>query len=81
MAQINLRFKSTDHHDFTFMTKVLDEYTSFIKFYCREWTEGTFGKVDPDTVEQDIGNLWRGLYKLEKTFSENPTAKSIAEKV
>uniref|UniRef100_H2Y7L7 Dynein axonemal heavy chain 7 n=1 Tax=Ciona savignyi TaxID=51511 RepID=H2Y7L7_CIOSA len=39
-----------------------------------------FDKVDPDTVEQDIGNVWRSLYKLEKTFAENPNAKGIAEK-
>ena len=49
--------------------------------YFREWIDGSFGKVDPDTVEQDIGNFWRGLYKLEKTFAENPNAKMIAEKV
>ena len=54
-------------------------YEDFVAF--REWIDGSFGKVDPDTVEQDIGNLWRGLYKLEKTFAENPNAKMIAEKV
>ena len=43
--------------------------------------EGTFDQVDPDTVEQDIGNYWRALYKLEKTFSENPNAKDVASKV
>ncbi|CAK8675251.1 unnamed protein product [Clavelina lepadiformis] len=46
----------------------------------KEWIDGTFDKVDPDTVEQDIGNFWRGLYKLEKSFTEDLNAKSIAEK-
>lgn len=43
--------------------------------------EGPFGDVDPDTVEADVGNMWRALYKLEKTFSENPLPKEMAVKV
>ena len=43
--------------------------------------EGVFNEVDPDTVDADVGNYWRTLYKLEKTFSENPNGKKIAERV
>ena len=43
--------------------------------------DGVFNEVDPDTVDADVGNYWRTLYKLEKTFSENPNAKKIAERV
>ena len=43
--------------------------------------EGAFSEVNPDQVDADIGNYWRTLYKLEKQFSEVPTAKKIAEKV
>lgn len=37
--------------------------------------------VDPDVVENDIGVVWRTLYKLEKGFSENPSALKMAQKV
>ena len=43
--------------------------------------DGVFNEVDPDTVDADVGNYWRTLYKLEKTFSDNPNAKKIAERV
>ena len=43
--------------------------------------EGPFGDVDPDTVEADVGNIWRTLYKLEKSFSETPLPKEMAAKV
>ena len=35
-------------------------------------------KIDPDNVEEAVGGAWRGLYKLEKEFAENPIAKNIA---
>lgn len=44
------------------------------------WMEGPFGDVDPDTVEADVGNIWRTLYKLEKSFSETPLPKEMAAK-
>ena len=37
--------------------------------------------VDPDVVENDIGVVWRTLYKLEKEFSERPNALQMAQKV
>ena len=43
--------------------------------------EGPWGSLDPDVVDQETGNFWRGLYKLEKQFNEVPKAQSIAVKV
>ena len=43
--------------------------------------DGPMGEVDPDTVEQEIGNIWRNLYKLEKGFENIPTAKKISSRV
>ena len=43
--------------------------------------DGAFEGIDPDTVENDIGNYWRALYKLEKTFGDNPNAQDVAVKV
>lgn len=37
--------------------------------------------VDPDQCDQDVGNIWRNLYKLEKGFEAVPLAKKIANKV
>ncbi|XP_078488802.1 dynein axonemal heavy chain 7 isoform X2 [Ciona intestinalis] len=64
------------------VTPYLKLYETTVEFNTKykEWVEGTFDKVDPDTVEQDIGNVWRSLYKLEKTFADNPNAKGIAQK-
>ena len=43
--------------------------------------DGPMLGVDPDVVEQDVGNFWRTLYKLEKGFSDNPSPKKMASKV
>ena len=48
---------------------------------CRDWNDGPMSGVDPDVVEQEVGNFWRNLYKLEKGFAENPAPKKIAAKV
>ena len=47
----------------------------------RDWMEGPWGSLDPDVVDQETGNFWRGLYKLEKQFNDTPKAQSIAVKV
>ena len=39
------------------------------------------GDVDPDSVDQEVGNFWRSLYKLEKGFADVPAPKKIATKV
>ena len=60
-----------------FLINIIIFYVNF----NRAWTDGDFDKVDPYAVEQDIGNYWRQLYKLEKTFAENPNARTISQKV
>ena len=47
----------------------------------RDWMDGPMEKVNPDNVEQEVGNFWRGLYKLEKNFDSVPLPKRIAQKV
>lgn len=49
--------------------------------YCSVWMNGPFLDIDPDKVDADVGNLWRTLYKSEKTFNEVPNAQKMAEKV
>lgn len=45
------------------------------------WMDGPMSGVNPDVVEQEVGNLWRSLYKLEKQFESVFAAKKIAQKV
>nr|XP_010946997.1 dynein axonemal heavy chain 7 isoform X1 [Camelus bactrianus]XP_045367940.1 dynein axonemal heavy chain 7 isoform X1 [Camelus bactrianus] len=58
-------------------------YETAIEFSTkyRAWTEGPYNKVNPDQVEADVGNYWRGLYKLEKTFHDSPNALAMTKKV
>ncbi|CAH1790213.1 unnamed protein product [Owenia fusiformis] len=58
-------------------------YESTVDFNTKykDWMDGPMSGVDPDTTEQDVGNIWRALYKLEKVFDGVPAAKKIAQKV
>ena len=42
---------------------------------------GAMSEVDPDVVENDIGGIWRELYKLEKHFSDEQNPLAMAKKV
>ncbi|XP_030747452.1 dynein heavy chain 3, axonemal isoform X2 [Sitophilus oryzae] len=45
------------------------------------WYFGPFAGLDADEITEYIENMWRVLYKLAKTLSDNPGAKRIAEMV
>ncbi|ETE66939.1 Dynein heavy chain 7, axonemal, partial [Ophiophagus hannah] len=47
----------------------------------RNWMDGIFTKVNPDQVEQDTGNTWRALYKLERTFHDSPNALFLTTRI
>ncbi|XP_029081389.1 dynein heavy chain 7, axonemal [Monodon monoceros] len=58
-------------------------YETVVEFSTkyRAWTEGPYHKVNPDQIETEVGNYWRGLYKLEKTFHDSPNALAMTKKV
>ncbi|XP_033990468.1 LOW QUALITY PROTEIN: dynein heavy chain 7, axonemal [Trematomus bernacchii] len=67
--------------------KIHDKLTPFLRLYetgtdflnqYDQWLHGPLSGVNPDKVEGDVGNYWRILYKLEKGFSDVPSALSIA---
>ncbi|KAF3842869.1 hypothetical protein F7725_001718 [Dissostichus mawsoni] len=67
--------------------KIHDKLTPFLRLYetgtdflnqYDQWLHGPLSGVNPDKVEGDVGNYWRTLYKLEKGFSDVPSALSIA---
>ena len=43
--------------------------------------DGPMSGVDPDQVENDVGSMWRTLYKMGKSFSEYPSPLKMAQKV
>ena len=43
--------------------------------------DGPMSGVDPDQVENDVGSMWRTLYKMEKSLSEYPNPLKMAQKV
>ncbi|CAF3434426.1 unnamed protein product [Rotaria sp. Silwood1] len=46
-----------------------------------EWTDGPRDKVQPDQVEQDVGNYERQLFKLERQFNNNPQPRKMANRL
>ncbi len=47
----------------------------------KDWMEGPMQKVIPDQVEQDVGNYWRQLFKLERQFQNQPMPRKLAAKL
>ncbi|XP_076854479.1 dynein axonemal heavy chain 7 isoform X2 [Brachyhypopomus gauderio] len=43
-----------------------------------QWLHGPLSSVNPDKVEGDVGNYWRAIYKLEKSFTDSPRALHMA---
>ena len=46
-----------------------------------EWLRGTFVKIDPEALTEELGTMWRLMYKLIKTFNETPPPRRMGETV
>lgn len=45
------------------------------------WLKSQIGTHDPDVIDTDVSNLWRTVYKLEKTFNDVPLVKDLVTQV
>ena len=46
-----------------------------------QWLQGTFLKIDPEKLTEELQSMWRLLHKLIKTFGETPPPRRMAETV
>lgn len=42
------------------------------------WTTSRVGSFDPEEIEMDTTQLYRNIYKLEKSFTDNPEPRRLA---
>ncbi|NXW95358.1 DYH3 protein, partial [Alopecoenas beccarii] len=44
-----------------------------------EWMNGSIQKLKADEITEEVGNMWRIMYKLSKSFPDLPGPRGIAE--
>lgn len=45
------------------------------------WINGPFKELNSEDIDQEVSDMWRTMYKLTKTFSDQPGPRRIAESV
>lgn len=60
-------------------TNLFSNWLIFVLLFVRYY--GPFSELDADQVKEEVEGMWRVLYKLAKTFHDNPGARRIAEMV
>ena len=43
------------------------------------WFDGPFLTLDAEAISEELGNMWRTMYKLSKTFTDMPGPQKTAE--
>ncbi|XP_070580768.1 dynein axonemal heavy chain 3-like [Ptychodera flava] len=58
-------------------------WNTALKFHTsyEVWMNGPFQDLDAEEVDEEVGNMWRTVYKLAKTFNEQPGPQRIANSV
>lgn len=78
LSQYPLR-KQT-HEKLTPYKKLFDAGQNFVE--QRDlWLTSQVGSFEPTDIETEIGTIYRAVYKLEKSFSDRPITRKIAEDV
>lgn len=78
LSQYSLRQET--HNKLSPYKKLFDAGQDFIEKRDM-WLGAQVGSYEPDAINTEIGNIYRILLTLEKTFSEQPITKKIAEDV
>ncbi|MBN3303948.1 DYH3 protein, partial [Amia calva] len=58
-------------------------WTTALNFHDKSelWLNGPFLNLNAEEINEDIGNMWRTVYKLNKTFSNQPGPRRVADSV
>ncbi|XP_046403326.1 dynein axonemal heavy chain 7 [Ischnura elegans] len=79
-----------EESEYPLRKKVADKLAPFLKLYDNSWSfisnhekwmSSQVGSYEPEEIEADVGYYYRTIHKLEKTFSDLPQVKSLADKV
>ncbi|XP_069036810.1 dynein axonemal heavy chain 3 isoform X1 [Lepisosteus oculatus] len=56
-------------------------WTTFFNFHNKSeiWMNGPFLPLNAEQITEEIGNMWRTVYKLTKTFSDLPGPRRVAD--
>ncbi|KAK7493483.1 hypothetical protein BaRGS_00015194 [Batillaria attramentaria] len=46
-----------------------------------KWLNGPFQELNAEEIEQEVGDMWRTMYKLTKTLADQPGSRRMAENV
>ncbi|KAM4697749.1 dynein axonemal heavy chain 3 [Rhinophrynus dorsalis] len=52
-------------------------------FHCKfeAWMNGAFRDLNAEDITEEVGNMWRTMYKLSKSFADLPGPRRVAENV
>ncbi|KAJ3194173.1 Dynein heavy chain 3, axonemal [Irineochytrium annulatum] len=61
--------------------KKLWETASTFQYEYGKWMNGPFTDLHSESVDESVGNMWRTMFKLTKTFNDQPVPRKVAEQV
>ncbi|XP_074648811.1 dynein axonemal heavy chain 3-like [Tubulanus polymorphus] len=75
MPQLQLMFQQKDPYDKLWSTA--------LNFHTKNelWLNGPFTELNAEDIENEIGDMWRTMYKLTKTFGDQAGPRRIADSV
>ncbi|XP_022258936.1 dynein heavy chain 3, axonemal-like, partial [Limulus polyphemus] len=58
--------------------KLWNTALSFYNSY-KQWYDGSFQKLNAEEVKEELEAMWRNVYKLSKSFADQPAPRRVAE--
>ncbi|KAJ1562895.1 Dynein heavy chain 7, axonemal, partial [Nowakowskiella sp. JEL0078] len=80
-----LEWEKTPFSQYGQSLELLDPYrklwetTATIQTEYSKWMNGPFKDLNAEEVDESVGTMWRLMFKLTKTFSEQPVPRKVAE--